>query len=334
MFISLRPFFAPLFLVMMLSLPKPSAGEEAFQRVTLMTDFTPLSIYGPLFLPLVKGWFRDAGIEIDIQDGKGSGNTIRLVGAGQIDMGYINVGALIAAREGGIKVISVAGFVRKSDLGLEYDPKAGIRSPNDLVGKKVAFFSGGVVTPYIPIFFAAIRVDPKSVNLVNVDSTAMYSAFMAGRVDGIMTQIAVGLPLVDAVRPARAFLAADYGVDLPGHGLVVNETTFQSRRATFAKVVSIIGRAWDYVRNGHEEEAIEAVMTARPEAKLDLEVSKKQLVLYGPYLETENTKGKPLGWQSDRDWMKIIDTAERAGVIKGGHKPEEYYTNMLIDSVH
>ena len=45
---------------------------------------------------------------------------------------------------------------------------------------------------------------------------------------------------------------------------------------------------------------------------------------------TENTKGRPLGWQSDKDWEAAIKTMEAAGALKPGKKPEEFYTNQFI----
>ncbi|NKC49789.1 ABC transporter substrate-binding protein [Ochrobactrum anthropi ATCC 49188] len=40
----------------------------------------------------VKGWFKDVGLEVYVQDGRGSGNTLQLVNAGQVDVGQVQLG--------------------------------------------------------------------------------------------------------------------------------------------------------------------------------------------------------------------------------------------------
>ena len=64
--------------------------------------------------------------------------------------------------------------------------------------------------------------------------------------------------------------------------------------------------------------------------KLDRNVLLAQMNMYKEFIETDNTKGRPLGWQSDRDWEAAIKTMETAGALKPGKKPEEFFTNQFI----
>jgi NitT/TauT family transport system substrate-binding protein len=309
--------------------PTPSAAAE---HVTVMTDFPPVPMHAALYIAETKGWFKDAGAEVEIQDGKGSGNTIQLVGAGQVEIGYVELGPLMPAREAGMKIRSIAEFTRQPDLGIVYDAKLGAITPKDLAGKPILCFAGSFWTPFIKPFFTAAGVDFSTVSILNVDVNAMYSSYMSGKADAVMTSPPYGVPLVQAVRPARSIMAMQYGIILPGYGLVVAEDGIRSHSEIFAKIAKATARGWQYLLDGHEDEGIQAIQKIRPDVKLDPAMAREQLKGFERLVYTDTTKGKAMGWQSEADWVAGMQTAERAGLIKAGHKPAEFYTNALLEA--
>jgi NitT/TauT family transport system substrate-binding protein len=314
-----------------LCLAQPPRTAEAAEHVTIMTDFPPVPMHAALYVAEANGWFSNAGLEVEIQDGKGSSNTTQLVGAGQVDVGYVELGPLMPAREAGMKIISVAAFTRKPDLGLVYDAKLGAITPKDLAGKPILCFSGSYWTPFIKPFFAAAGVDFGDVSILNVDVNAMYPSFMSGKADAVLTSAPYALPFVRSVRPARAIMAMDYGIVIPGYGLIVREDALRARTETFAKIAQAAARGWQYLLDGHEDQGIAAIQKLRPDVKFDPVIAKDQLQAFERLVSTEATEGKPMGWQAEQDWGEGINTAERAGLIKSGHHPSEFYTNDLVD---
>ena len=95
----------------------PAAAEE---KMTIRLDFSPWGVHAGMHLAKEKGWFKDAGLDVDIQDGRGSGNTLQLVNAGQADVGQIQVGLLPQARENGSTAKAFAGFDKRTDLAVEH----------------------------------------------------------------------------------------------------------------------------------------------------------------------------------------------------------------------
>jgi NitT/TauT family transport system substrate-binding protein len=94
--------------------------------------------------------------------------------------------------------------------------------------------------------------------------------------------------------------------------------------------VKIQARAWDYLRSGHIDEGVEAMLKQRPDAKLDAKVTREQIRLTIDFFDTPATEGKPIGWQAEQDWVDALRSLEAAGAIKAGWKPSDYYTNELI----
>jgi NitT/TauT family transport system substrate-binding protein len=307
------------------------AAANAADHVTVMTDFPPVPMHAALYLAQVKGWFKDAGLDVEIQDGKGSGNTIQLVGAGQVDIGYVELGPLMPAREAGMAITSIAAFTRRTDLGVVYDAKLGAITPKDLANKPVLCFTGSFWTPFIKPFFAAAGVQADAISVLNVDVNAMYPSYMSHKADAVLTSPPFGIPLVQSVRPARAIMAMDYGIILPGYGLVVREDALKSRREVLAKFAKATARGWQYLLDGHEDEGIADILKLRTDVKMVPATAKAQLQGFERLVYTDSTKGKPMGYQAEKDWVDAIATGEHSGLIKAGRKPAEFYTNALIE---
>ena len=55
----------------------PASAQE---RVTILLDYAfPEGIHAPLHLATVKGWYKDAGLDVEIKDGKGSVVTVQQI---------------------------------------------------------------------------------------------------------------------------------------------------------------------------------------------------------------------------------------------------------------
>jgi NMT1/THI5 like len=71
-----------------------AGGLARAERLTVRLDFIPVGFHAAMHLAKEKGWFAREGLEIEIQDGTGSLNTIQLVGSGQIDVGQVQLGVI------------------------------------------------------------------------------------------------------------------------------------------------------------------------------------------------------------------------------------------------
>ncbi len=307
-----------------------SGIATAQEKLILRLDFTPAGTHAAPHLANQKGWYKEQGLEVDVQDGRGSINSIQLVGAGQADFGWVALGSMAMAREQGMTVKGVAGIFRKGDLAIMVDEKSNIRTPKDLAGKKLVLFTASPWMPFLDHFFKNAGMSRSDVNIVFVDPTAMFSNYASGQSDAVASLGPFALPIINVNRQSRQILAADYGIAFPAHGILVREELIAKRPETVQKFVSVTLRAWNYILAGREEEGVDAVMAARANAKLNRTVLRQQLDLYRAHIETEHTKGKPLGWQTDEDWAAAIKTLDAAGILKGPRKPSDYYTNQFI----
>lgn len=311
----------------------PLANAQTREKLGVVLDFTPWGIHAAMHLAAQKGWFKEAGLDVDIQDGKGTLAGLQLVGAGQVEVAAVQLGPMAVARDKGLPLIAIAGFARRGDLAVIVAADSKITSGKDLAGKKLVSFTGSPWVPFIDSFRRAINLDAKQFEVTMVAPPAMVATYASGNADGFLSLAPFGVPLVAKSRPGRAILAEDYGVHFPSYGLVTTEATLNQRPDALRKLVQVQRRAWEYIyqSDAHIDEAVAAIIAQRPNAKLDPELLRGQIAAYRDFMVTPNTKGKPTGWQSEKDWSEAIKSMEAAGAIKTGQKPTAFFTNALVE---
>jgi NitT/TauT family transport system substrate-binding protein len=313
-------------LLSLLSLSSPALSQE---KVTVRLDFSPWGVQAGMHLAKNKGWFKDAGLDVTIEDGRGSGNTIQLVNAGQTDIGQVQVGLVGSAREQGGKIKSIMNFQRKTDLCVLVDKDAPVKGVSDLKGKKVVVFAASPWAPFIDTFLKSGGLKRDDLPVEVVDPAALWGTYTTKRADGMMSTVGSALPIADAARPSKCILASDGGVAFPSYGLVAREDTIANRGPVLKKVVEIQQRAWEHLKK-NPEDGVKAMIAERPDAKLDPKVLLGQIQLTIDYFDTPASKAKPIGWQAKEDWEAALKSLEAAGVVKPGWKVDDYYTNALV----
>jgi NitT/TauT family transport system substrate-binding protein len=121
----------------------PSVGVAAEPRkMTVMADY-----YGALFntsivaAGLEKGFYNKPEVQVaEIVTGGGGGTAVRNMIGGNIDYGIISTSAALSAIKEGVDIKVVHGAIRTmEDLFWVSMPNSGIKSIQDLKGKKIGF---------------------------------------------------------------------------------------------------------------------------------------------------------------------------------------------------
>ena len=105
-----------------------------------------------LLLAKQNGAFAAAGLDVDVLDGKGSTTTVQQVAAGQLDIGFGQLGSMAAAVANGIPVTSIMGLVQAGDNGLMVPADSGWKTLSDLKGKRIAVAAGAASTTFFDAF--------------------------------------------------------------------------------------------------------------------------------------------------------------------------------------
>lgn len=123
-----------------------AAGGRARLRVTVLT----LVDSAPFMIALKKGWFRDAGLDIDLKLSAQSANALTQLWGGSLDLvagaNYVQV-VSAAANTNVDPLVVVDGYQsRANSTGIVVRKDSNLHRPQDLAGKKIAFSLKGSVT--------------------------------------------------------------------------------------------------------------------------------------------------------------------------------------------
>jgi NitT/TauT family transport system substrate-binding protein len=315
-----------------------SGRALAADALSVRVDFAPWGVQSALHLSMAKGWLKDDGLDVDLQDGTGSLNTINLVAAGNVDVGLVQLGLLAIARSKGLPVTSFAGFMRKGDLATLVDAKSGPKTAKELAGKKIVCFAASPWAPFVDVYLKRIGLErgegADKVNVVMVSPAAMVPTYASGGADGFMSLKEFGEPYVAKERPAHSILAEEAGIAFPSYGLIASDETLKKRKDLLAKLVANQSKSWQYIFSdqAHIDEGAKAIMANRADKQLNFDILRGQTALCKEFFDTENTKGKPMGWQSPDDWKHTVAMMAEAGQAKADANINEFYTNDLIKS--
>jgi NitT/TauT family transport system substrate-binding protein len=179
-------------------------------------------------LPAAKGYFKEAGLDVTVDSGNGSGGAVTRVASGTYDMGFADLAALMEfhannpdAPNKPVAVMMVYNNTPASVMALK---KSGIKTPADLNGKKLG----------APVFDAGRRAFPifaKANSLGSVEWTAMdpplrETMLVRGDVDAITGFTFTSLLNIEArgVKAADVTVMAypDFGVKLYGNAIIAS----------------------------------------------------------------------------------------------------------------
>jgi len=226
-----------------------SASNAQTPSVKLMVDFAFQGQQSPFLLAAEGGYFSRAGVSVTVDRGYGSADVVTKVASGAYEFGFADIGSLIAfsGRQGTGKVISVFQIYDVAPIVIVARKKSGITKPADLTGKKIASPPGTGSRLMFPLFAAANKIDPASINWVDVTPQLRETLLAQGSVDGItalITDLAglghLGIPEQDLT----VMRFGDFGLDLYGHSILTSPEFAAKNPDTVKKVVKGAAEAW------------------------------------------------------------------------------------------
>ena len=309
-----------------------SARAQSAVPLRVRLDWTPWGSHAAIHLAAVKGWYRDAGLDVTIDDGNGTNQTVQIVGGGSdVDVGHAALSSVMIARDKGFAMRGIACYARNSDIGVMVPVSSDIHAIKDLRGKRIGHTASSLETPFIGDFLKAGGLTRDDIELVNLDGAAKLAAYLTGKLDGAFSSIPFFVPAVQEKRPSRGILLSDAGLRLPSYGLCARDSTIASKKAALTRLVSITDGAWAYIKAGHQDEGVHAILTDRPNAKLSATVMRGQIDTFMTFFPTPASKGAPVGTMAPEDWNEAVKTMLQAKLIAKDLTATDYYTNDLLD---
>ena len=216
----------------------PAAAREA-KRVTLSLDFTPNAVHAPIYAAARDGRDRREGVRLEIRKPGPGPDALKLIAAGKVDLGVLDIHDLAIAREQGADLVAIGALVDAPLAALIGQP--GLKRPRDLEGRTVGV-SG---LPSDPAFLRAILehdgADYDKVKQVTIGFSAV-ARLLSRRVDAVPAfWNAEGVALKAKGRDVSEFRVEDYGAPpYPEVVLVTSRKTLDAKREALKRTLAAI----------------------------------------------------------------------------------------------
>jgi NitT/TauT family transport system substrate-binding protein len=235
----LRRLAAGLALVLAL----PALAQEKMQ---LQLNWFQLADHAPIYLAIKKGYFKEEGIELTVLRGSGSADSAKKIDLGQADVGISDAPTVLTAISKGANLKMVAVVYDKAGNNLFFKKGSTIKTPKDLVGKKVAVPPADSHRVLWPAFAAINGIDPSSVTLVNIKPEGKQAIVAAGEVDGafdLYTSYAIWEKVLGKGQVGN-MLWADFGLPIYGHTYFVNNDLIKKNPKLIEKFLRATHKGW------------------------------------------------------------------------------------------
>jgi NitT/TauT family transport system substrate-binding protein len=244
----------------------------AAEPVKLSLNFLPYGLHVGFYVAREQGWFREAGMEVEILKGEGSSDAVRRMGTGAVDFAFADLGSLVLGRSRGLKVKALGVVLDKDPSVMTSLKSAGIKTPKDLEGKSIGALTASALRDTWPPLAQLNNVDVRKVTWVDMPSSAYVASLMSKKVHAIATYVTTLASYeVQAKKigeEVSVLYYADFGVDTYGVGLLTSEQMITDKPDLVRRFVhtSIRGYAWAFENPG---EAIRLFLRAHPEASAE-----------------------------------------------------------------
>src|SRR5580704_2952226 len=183
---------------------------RADEKITYLFPAPPiLPAFGPIRLAKGKGYFSQAGLDVDFAVGRGGVDVAKQVGAGNVPLGGIVADGPIIVRQNGVPVKVVALFGGKGFMQLVVRADSGIEKPADLKGKTITVMSYQDTTFYALLgLLASVGLTKDDVDIQSAGPVGVWQSVATGKSVG-MAGVPDWIPPVEAAGVAIKILPTD-----------------------------------------------------------------------------------------------------------------------------
>jgi NitT/TauT family transport system substrate-binding protein len=284
--------------------PAAKTAAKAPIKIEFMMPWILPTEYSYFLVADAKGYYREEGIQIHLNEGSGSGNTVKLVGAGTLPIGLAEGSRVLEGRVAGIPIKSVMTLFYTSPVMVISLADKPIKSLAELYGKKLGDAPESADTPIWKAAMVRKGLDVSKVNFVTVDAKAKNQLLLAGQLDAVLGE-SDAAQIEGTGRALYTFnVTDDAGLQITADSVIVNEDFLKKNPDVVRGFLRATIKGGLYAK-AHPREAVDLM------AKVAPTFNRRQLELQYKYEDswiwTKFTPKDKFGLQSMEGWRNLQD---------------------------
>ncbi|MCW6005144.1 ABC transporter substrate-binding protein [Micromonospora sp. CPCC 205371] len=268
-----------------------------------------------------KGYFAEAGIDVQILSGAGTTENLALLAAGKAQFAACDLSAVMVMLGAGDlrqDVRAVAAIQQRTLNSITTVSSTGIAAPRDLSGRTIGGVAGGAPWLLFPAYAKLADVDARSVTWLPSPAANLPKLLAAGKVDGI-GQFVVARSSVEKVAGGRSVVVLPYSdvlSDLYGNALITSTKTLDGDPELVRRFSTALLAGLAYAVD-HPEEAGQILHKHVPAQ--DPVIAADELRLMRPYVRLDGR----IGTFDPGRVARAVAILRSTGVVKGALEPAD-----------
>jgi NitT/TauT family transport system substrate-binding protein len=290
---------------------------------------------GPFFVAIDKGYFKEEGLDVTIDQGDGSATPIPKVASGAYDIGFGDINALIdfASKHPAEAPIAVYVMFNRPPFTVAVKASSPIKTPKDFEGRTLGGAANDGALKLFPALCKLAQIDCSKVAITNFAPNLREQMLMQGQVDGAFGYVntirfSAKLAGFDPDKQIRFINYGDHGMDLYSNGIIFSKKLVAEKPEVVRGFIRALNRAViDSLRD--PKMAVAAVVKREPLLNPAVELARFEATLRDEMNHPEiATIG--LGNVDDVRLKRSIDILVSASQLPRTPAVEEIFTHKFL----
>jgi NitT/TauT family transport system substrate-binding protein len=301
------------------------AVESGLTKIVFQADWYPQPEHGGFYTALVKGYYKDEGLDVAILPGGPYITVEKQVSAGTAQFGMGASDKVLEANSGGQSLVAVAATMQHDPQGIMVRKDSPIHSFADLNGHSVAIKVGeSTWFEFLVKRFQLnnVRVVPAMMNVANFVADPQY----------IQQAFATSEPFFahQAGIETRVLLVSDAGYS-PYRTMYATRAFIQQHPETVAKFVRASLKGWkDYLNDPGPANAM--IAKVNPALNPEWMQFTWQQLRDGHFVAGDDPTGAQLGQMDPKRWATMYEQLVDLKVIDKSFDPTTAYTLQFLQA--
>jgi NitT/TauT family transport system substrate-binding protein len=299
-----------------------SSAGSGLTKVTLQADWYPQPEHGGFYTALVKGFYKDEGLEVSIQPGSQYLDTNQQVAVGAAQFGMGSSDHTLESVADGQPLVAVAATMQRDPQGIMVRKDSPVQSFVDLEGHTVAIKPGSTWFQYLikRYRWKSVREIPATMSVANFVADPQY----------IQQAFATSEPFFarQAGVETRVLLTSDAGYN-PYRVMFTTRGFLSQHPDVVAKFVRASIKGWrEYMKDPAAAHAVIAKLN--PALSPDWMNFTWRALRDGGFVAGDDASGAQIGQMNSQRWTMMYQQLLDIKVIDRPFDPATAYTLEFV----